>query len=144
MAMDPPLPMEQWRPIPDAPGYEISNRGRVRSFWVHAGAHATISETSHPIKLRPNQRNVQLRKTHYNLDALMAQVWSRFTATTDPPPKTWRRVMITTKQHTALMDILRASSHPRAEGLLLSVRHARIVLWDDPIEAEEMDESCEG
>lgn len=28
---------EQWAPIPDFPGYEVSNRGRIRSYWKKIG-----------------------------------------------------------------------------------------------------------
>jgi len=31
------IPQEIWKPIPDYPGYEVSDHGRVRSFWRSAG-----------------------------------------------------------------------------------------------------------
>jgi hypothetical protein len=35
--------LEIWKPIPDIPGYEVSNMGRVRSFWIWG--HSKIGDS---------------------------------------------------------------------------------------------------
>jgi hypothetical protein len=46
---------EIWKPIPDYPGYEVSNRGRVRSLWkrIHRGGQAgfEVILSDSPIKI---------------------------------------------------------------------------------------------
>jgi hypothetical protein len=58
---------EIWKPIPGFDGYEVSNNGRVRSYFKHAGRHWDKLETPQRIlsakPARKGYRQVRIRGT---------------------------------------------------------------------------------
>ena len=42
---------EQWKPIPDFPGYEVSDQGRVRSYWKGTGRGGGMFISQEPQRL---------------------------------------------------------------------------------------------
>jgi len=46
---------EEWRDVPGSVGYQVSDRGRVRSRWSTGGAHRGLTDEWHIIGTNPNQ-----------------------------------------------------------------------------------------
>lgn len=141
------LPVEQWRPIPGRDGYQLSNRGRVRSViaWRSRNADLVFDMRVLKVQVVGDRRKIQLGQHGvFDVDALMYEVWGAPLPLRDPvPPAVWRRIMLTERQHAILVELLAGLDDPRAKDLMVSVRAAKRVMWQDPIQQEEVKSPCE-
>lgn len=127
---------ESWRPIPGHDGYEISSRGRVRSWKQWVGGPRVLK-----IQVRNGTPSIRFAGKEHIIDALMDQAWGCTDCITR-----WRRIMLTEREHEELVAILRVLSSDAARRLLVRVRSSKRVRWYDPIADDEFreDTSCAG
>lgn len=123
---------EQWRKIPGLDGYEISNRGRVRS-WKHWTA-------PEPRVLKIQIRNgipyIRLGCTgkEHVIDDLMEAAWG-----CPQISMRWRRLMLSEREHAELLELLGALKSDAAKRFSVRLRSAKRVSWYDPIDTDEID-----
>lgn len=129
--------VEEWREIPGHEGYEISNRGNVRSWKPWRGSTLDLPRT---MKVSPKGRvQLGLHGGSWSVDLLMAQIWGREPAPEESGvPLQWRRIMLSERQHALLCHVLESSLRDGYVGdptrkLLNCIRNAKRVLWSDPI-----------
>lgn len=131
---------ERWRPVPGDTMYEVSDCGRVRSWADWPGR-------THPLPhiLRGQNRNGQVifqfgpDQRRHVLSDLMHQVWGASNVLPFcPRPLRFRRVMLTPRQHGQIVRVLELIDSDIARHLLVPVRRARRVLFDDLINPGEL------
>lgn len=122
---------EQWRKIPGLDGYEISNRGRVRS-WKHWSAP---EPRVLKIQIRNGVPRIRLTPTgkEHIIDDLMQAAWG-----TPSCIMRWRRLMLSEREHGELLGLLTALQSDAAKRLVVRLRTAKRVAWYDPIAPDEL------
>lgn len=130
---------EQWRAIPGHEGYELSDRGRVRSWKIWMGASPPPRFLT--IQQKHGRRRIQLGLNGgiHDVDVLMHEIWNESAVEKSPRrTMTWRRLMLTERQHTYLVGILEHIDSPLTRKLLGTVRSSKRVEWNDPILPDEV------
>lgn len=123
---------ERWRPIPGVPFYELSDRGRVRSWadWpgrTHPLPRILRGQTKHGRHVVQFGRHGGLHR----VDDLMHRVWRTSEVVQFRPLLRWRRAMFTEGQHAQLVRVLELMDSPVTRNLLVAVRRAKRVRFHD-------------
>jgi hypothetical protein len=131
---------EQWRSIPGHSGYDLSSDGRVRSWRAWLGCHQNLPRIL-KIQQKGNRRWIQLglHGGRHELAVLMHEIWGTPLVVKGPRlPQSWRRLMLSDRQHADLVKTLELVDSVLTRRLLVAIRTAKKVGWDDVILPEEV------
>lgn len=129
---------ERWRRIPGFPLYEISDQARVRSWKDWPGRKCPLPRMLRVSTVSGRRRVFLGTGVLRYVDDLMHCVWETSKVVRLPRPPTFRRVMLTERQHATLVRVLDLIDSPTTKRLIVPVRMAKRVRFSDPIDVREL------